>query len=50
MAAASRQHNYNGQWRRQQRKGRQDGIKIAMNNGYGNGQLWVKVGIGGRSG
>jgi hypothetical protein len=24
--------------------------KIAMNNNYGNGQLWVKVGVGGRSG
>ncbi len=50
MAAASRRHNCNGQRRRQQRKGRWDGGKIAMNNDYGNGQLWVKAGIGGRSG
>jgi hypothetical protein len=52
MAAASRQHNYDGQRRRQQwqRKGWQDGRKIAMNNDYGNEQLWVKVGVGGRSG
>ncbi len=52
MAVASRRHNYNGQRqrRRGQQKGRQDGGKIAMNNNYGNGQLWVKVGVGGRSG
>ncbi len=52
MAAASRRHNYNGQRqrRRQRQKGRRDGRKIAMNNNYGNGQLWVKAGIGGRSG
>ncbi len=40
MAAASRQHNCNGRWWRQ-RKGRQDGGKIAMDNGDGDGQLWV---------
>jgi hypothetical protein len=50
MAAASRQQNCNGQRQRQQRKGRQDGRKIVMNNDYGDGQLWVKAGVGGRSG
>ncbi len=50
MAAASRQHNCNGQRQQRQRKGRQDGGKIAMNNDYGDGQLWVKAGVGGRSG
>ncbi len=52
MAAASRRHNYDGQQRRRRwwQKGRQDGGKIAMNNNYGDGQLWVKVGVGGHSG
>jgi hypothetical protein len=50
LAAASRRHNCDGQRRQRQRKGRQDGRKIAMNNNYGDGQLWVKVGVGGRSG
>jgi hypothetical protein len=52
MAAASRQHNYDGQRRRRRRqqKGRRDSGKIAMNNDYNNGQLWVKVGVGGQSG
>ena len=49
MAAASRQHNCNGQRRWRQRKGRQDGGKIAMNNNYGDGQLWVKADVGGSS-
>ncbi len=50
MAAASRRHNCDGQRQQRQRKGRRDGGKIAMNNDYGNGQLWVKVGVGGHSG
>ena len=50
MAAASWRHNCNGQQWRRQRKGWRDGGKIAMNNDYGNGQLWVKAGIGGCSG
>ncbi len=50
MAAASWRHNCDGQRRWRQLKGRQDGGKIAINNDYGNGQLWVKAGIGGRSG
>jgi hypothetical protein len=49
MAAASRQHNCDGQRWWQRRKGRQDGEKIAMNNNYSNGQLWVKAGFWGRS-
>ncbi len=49
MAAASWRHNCNGWWQ-QRRKGWRDGDKIAMNNGDGDGQLWVKVGIGGCSG
>ncbi len=51
MAVASRQHNCNGQRQQQRRhKGQRDGRKITMNNGDGDGQLWVKAGIGGRSG
>ena len=50
MAVASWQHNCNGQQRWRRCKGQWDGGKIAMNNDYGNGQLWVKAGIGGRSG
>ncbi len=50
MAAASRRHNCNGQWRWRQCKGRQDGRKIGMNNNYGGGQMWVKAGVGGHSG
>ncbi len=50
MAVASRWHNCNGQRWRRQRKGWQDGGKITMNNDYGNGQLWVQAGVGGRSG
>ncbi len=49
IAAANRWHNCNG-WQRRQRKGRRDGGKIAMDNGDGYGQLWVKAGVGGRSG
>ncbi len=49
MAAASRRHNCDGQ-RRQRRKGQRDGGKIAMDNGDGDGKLWVKAGVGGRSG
>ncbi len=49
MAAANRRHNCNGrQWQRH--KGWRDSGKIAMDNGDGDGQLWVKVGVGGRSG
>ena len=51
MAAASWWHNCNGQWRQwRQRKGWRDGGKIVMNKDYGDGQLWVKAGVGGRSG
>jgi hypothetical protein len=49
MAAANRHYNCNGR-RRQQRKGRQNGSKIAIDNGNSDGQLWVKVGVGGHSG
>jgi hypothetical protein len=49
MAAANRWHNCHGR-RRRWRKGRWDGGKIAMDNGDGDGQLWVKAGVGGRSG
>jgi hypothetical protein len=31
-------------------QGRRDGRKIAMDNGDGDGKLWVKAGVGGRSG
>jgi hypothetical protein len=50
MAMASRWHNCDGQRQRRWHKGWQDGRKIAMNNNYGNGQLWVKAGVGGRNG
>ncbi len=50
MAAASRRHNCNGRRQQQRRKGQWDSRKIAMNNDYGNGQLLVKAGVGGRSG
>ncbi len=50
MAAASRRHNSDGQQRQLRCKGQRDGGKIAMNNNYSNWQLWVKAGIGGRSG
>ncbi len=50
MAVASRRHNCDGQRRRRRRKGRQDSRKIAMNNNYSDGQLWVKASIGGHSG
>jgi hypothetical protein len=49
MAVANQQHNCNGQQRRQH-KGWQDGGKIVMDNGDGDGQLWVQAGVGGRSG
>jgi hypothetical protein len=48
MAAANRRHNCDG-WQWQWRKGRRDGSKNAMDNGNGNGQLWVKAGVGGHS-
>ncbi len=49
MAVASWQHNCDG--RRQRRhKGWRGGGKIAVENGNSDGQLWVKVGIGGQSG
>ncbi len=55
---SGRQHGCNGwpaggtiaMWQQRWRKGWQDGRKIAMNNGDGDGQLWVKVGVEGRSG
>jgi hypothetical protein len=50
MAAASRRHNCDGQRRQRRHKERQDGGKIAMNKDYSDGQLWVKAGVGGRSG
>ena len=40
----------NVQWQQWWRKGRWDGRKITINNNYGDGQLWVKAGVGGRSG
>jgi hypothetical protein len=49
MAAANWQHNCDGRWRRR-RKGWRDGGKITMDNGNGDGQLWVKMGVEGRSG
>ncbi len=42
MAAASRRHNCNGR-RRWRCKGRRDDGKITMDNGNGNGQLWVRA-------
>ncbi len=50
MAAVSQRHNCNGQQRRQRCKGWQKAGKIVMNNGDGDGQLWVKAGVGGRIG
>ncbi len=50
MAAARQGHNCNGQRRQRRHKGRRDSRKIALNNNYSNGQLWVKAGVGGRSG
>ncbi len=40
----------NGQRQPQWHKGQWDGGKVVMNNGNGDGQLWVMAGVGGRSG